>query len=368
MTTPEIIQNRGYPSETHSVTTEDGYIIDMHRIPHGIQSPSAANKPAVFLLHGLICSSADWIVSPNGLGYYLADAGFDVWLGNVRGNTYGRRHLSLDPDHNPKFWDFSFDEHGRLDVPAQLRYILQFIQQDTLSYVGHSQGTMNFWVAMETNPDLNEKIDVMFALGPVAKVQNMKSPIKYAAPYAKYVKLALGLKGIKELLPSTFILETLGEEFCSDGAPTQKICAEFLSLIAGFDPSGLNNTLIPLIFSHTPAGTSIQNVDHFAQGVNAGTFSRYDYGLLGNMKHYNRRTPPAYNLSSVKAPVVLMWGQEDWLADPTDVEWLAPQLPNLLENIGIEQFNHLDFIWGIDAISLCYRHIVDKLNEVLSAK
>ena len=48
-----------------------------------------------------------------------------------------------------------------------------------------------------------------------------------------------------------------------------------------------------------------------------GNFARYDYGILGNLKHYKQRTPPVYNLSSVKAPVFLMWGPEDWLADPT---------------------------------------------------
>ena len=29
----EIIRHRGYPVETHSVTTEDGYVLESHRIP-----------------------------------------------------------------------------------------------------------------------------------------------------------------------------------------------------------------------------------------------------------------------------------------------------------------------------------------------
>ena len=64
----EIILNRGYPAETHLVTTDDGYIIEMHRIPYGKYSPPSPNKPAVFMFHCLLCSSADWIVSPTGLG------------------------------------------------------------------------------------------------------------------------------------------------------------------------------------------------------------------------------------------------------------------------------------------------------------
>jgi len=372
MTTTGIILNRGYPAETHSVTTEDGYIIEMHRIPYGKHSPTSpnTNKPAVFMFHCLLCSSADWIVSPTGLGYALADAGYDVWLGNVRGNTYGRQHVSLNPDKDSTFWDFSFDEHGAIDAPAQIRYILQLIQQDKLSYIGHSQGTMSFWIAMETNPDLNDKIEAMFALGPVARLNNVISPIKYAAPYVKYLKLASDLSGKKEFISHNVLFEILGEEACRDGAPTQILCIDFLFSIIGIGRTGLNSTALPMFFSHTPAGTSVQNIDHYAQGLNTGNFARYDYGILGNLKHYKQRTPPVYNLSSVKAPVFLMWGPEDWLADPTDVAWLATQLPNVIENIRIagDDFDHLDFIWGMNAKTLCYNVIIQKLNDILLKK
>jgi lysosomal acid lipase/cholesteryl ester hydrolase len=60
----------GYPAENHTVTTADGYILTLHRIPYSPKSPAAPNKPVIFLQHGLLCSSADWIIlgPENSLG------------------------------------------------------------------------------------------------------------------------------------------------------------------------------------------------------------------------------------------------------------------------------------------------------------
>ena len=38
-------------------------------------------------------------------GYLLADAGFDVWMANVRGNTYSRRHINFTTK-DTRFWEF----------------------------------------------------------------------------------------------------------------------------------------------------------------------------------------------------------------------------------------------------------------------
>lgn len=68
-------------------------------------------------------------------------------------------------------------------MPANLRYILAYTNQQTLSYVGHSQGTLTFYIAMETNPDLNEKVNMMFALAPITTVAHMRSPLRLIAQY-----------------------------------------------------------------------------------------------------------------------------------------------------------------------------------------
>lgn len=58
------IAEDGFPAETHHVTTSDGYILEMHRIPHGRGADSGAKRPVVFLMHGLMGASNNYI----GLG------------------------------------------------------------------------------------------------------------------------------------------------------------------------------------------------------------------------------------------------------------------------------------------------------------
>lgn len=105
-----MIEYWGYPAEEHEVNTSDGYIIRIHRIPHGkYEGLSGSPKPVVFLQHGLLCSSSNWVsnLPSEALGFILADAGFDVWMGNSRGNTYGLQHVVMRPDQT-EFWDFRY--------------------------------------------------------------------------------------------------------------------------------------------------------------------------------------------------------------------------------------------------------------------
>lgn len=58
-----MIRKYGYRGETHKVITEDGYILEMHRITGPNSNPNPENKTAIFLMHGLLSSSVDWIIS-----------------------------------------------------------------------------------------------------------------------------------------------------------------------------------------------------------------------------------------------------------------------------------------------------------------
>ncbi len=57
-----IIRGNGYRVETHYVHTEDGYILELHRIPP--KNPSiTSNILPVLLMHGNFQSSVDWVIN-----------------------------------------------------------------------------------------------------------------------------------------------------------------------------------------------------------------------------------------------------------------------------------------------------------------
>jgi len=165
ISTTNLIRSKGYLAEEHDVETKDGFILTMHRII----SPtfkSKSQKPAVFLQHGLLDASSTWVVNfpAQSLGFILADKGFDVWLGNVRGNTYALHHVKYNKDQE-EFWNFSFDEMAICDIPAMVDYILNQTDQRQLFYIGHSQGTMIPFAKLSTDPEFNTKIKLFLALG-----------------------------------------------------------------------------------------------------------------------------------------------------------------------------------------------------------
>ena len=106
----ELIKSKGYPCEEHFVLTGDNFILNIQRIPHGRNKNYTKNRPrpVVFLQHGLLADSSCWVINfpETSLAYILADNGFDVWLGNSRGNRYARRNKNLSPDCL-KFWKWS---------------------------------------------------------------------------------------------------------------------------------------------------------------------------------------------------------------------------------------------------------------------
>ncbi|XP_055683007.1 lipase 3-like [Lutzomyia longipalpis] len=366
----EMIQENGYPVESHEVQTEDGYLLTMHRIPYG-KAPGAGpgpNKPAILLHHGLLLSSASFVVlgPEKSLAYLLADRGYDVWMGNARGNTWSRKHIKWDPD-NPltrgQFWNFSWHEIGFYDLPALIDYIFLKTGQTKLHYVGHSQGATAVLVLLSLKPQYNDVMKSVHLLSAVSFMSHTQSPLLIAlSPTANVVDLATTVVGNFEFAPSDLFWQLGGKLACMDASPIQELCAQTIFLIAGYDSEQFNRTILPTIFANTPAGASSKQLIHYAQEVNSGRFCQYDHGLIENLMKYNSISPPEYPLDKITTKISVHHSDNDWIAAPEDVKILLSKLPNVEAfHVSLEKFTHVDFIWAIDVKELLYNLLIEQI-------
>ncbi|OXB74196.1 UNVERIFIED_CONTAM: hypothetical protein H355_014579 [Colinus virginianus] len=331
MNVSEMIRYHGYPCEEHEVTTKDGYMLGVFRIPSGRNMHNTGQKPAVFLQHAFLGDATHWIsnLPNNSLGFLLADAGYDVWLGNSRGNTWSLKHKTLKPSQK-EFWQFSFDEMGKYDIPAELYFIMNKTRQKDVFYIGHSEGTAAGFIAFSTYPELAKRVKVFFALGPV-------TTCTYAiGPLMKIAKL-----------PAAVLRVCLSSPHKAQG------------------PAYHHGSRIDVYVGHSPAGTSVQNVIHWHQVFYADRFQAYDYGSKENMKKYNQTTPPAYEIEKISIPIAIWSGGQDKFADARDTAKLLSRITNLCYHKHFPDWGHLDFIWGLDAAEKMYMKIIELLIKYL---
>ncbi|XP_060531481.1 lipase 3-like [Cylas formicarius] len=365
----QLLTKYNYPVEEHTVVTEDEYTLSLFRIPTGRADTNNLSKPPVFLMHGLLSSATDFCnMGPKkSLAMILADAGFDVWLGNSRGNKLSRKHVTLDPDRNSSYWDFSFHEKGIYDLPASIDYVLNVTGLPSLSYIGHSEGTTDFFAMGSEKPEYNSKIDIAIALAPIAYMENVTSPlVRLMVDYMTTLKLIADVVGIHEL-PSSRWLSLLGDLMCNDESDFQCNCAMLFEILVGDDIEQFNLSTIPIILSNAPAGISLRQLEHYGQMIRSARFQKYDYGLA-NILHYGQFTPPSYNTSKISAPMAIFYAQNDAFAATINVEQLISELPDLKEAILIQyaSFNHLDFLWAIDVKELLYDKVIDTLKKYVT--
>jgi pimeloyl-ACP methyl ester carboxylesterase len=183
-----------YETDKYTVTTADGYENQLFRVrlakevrDNLINPPKWENR-VVLLMHGVIDSADGWFVNPdkeNSIARELLEQGYDLWVGNNRGNKYSQGHS--DPTiSKTNYWNFSWDEMGLYDTPANYKFILNHYKTDEkeeyrqINYIGHSEGTSQMFVAgldESTAEFMTKHTRSYVALAPVVYMDHVKSKI-----------------------------------------------------------------------------------------------------------------------------------------------------------------------------------------------
>ncbi|PRQ22773.1 putative triacylglycerol lipase [Rosa chinensis] len=326
-----LVETRGYICQEHHVTTEDGYILGLLRIPHGRSGSKSTRdqKPPVLLQHGLLADAASWLLNPQdqALAFILSDKGYDVWLANTRGTDSSRGHKSLITK-DPAYWDWTWEQLAAYDLPALFNYVNNQIGQKS-HYVGHySLGTLTILAAF-----------------PIAHLGQISTTLLRVATQT-FLAEQFYIFGLREFPPLGRLEQTLQTILCIHPGVD---CSYILTAITGpnccLSPSSLD-----LLYEHTPQSTSTKNIVHLSQMIRSGTIRMFDYTLpLKNLQHYNRFTPPVYNMANIPKdiPLFLGYGGRDALSDVNDVKALLYDLKDhdkdkLVEQY-VEEYAHMDY-------------------------
>ncbi|CAG5013310.1 unnamed protein product [Parnassius apollo] len=362
----ELAAKYGYPSEEHTVVTEDGYILTIFRIVRGKKCQGPIRSPPVLLMHGLLMSSDAWLDSgpESGLAYLISNACYDLWAGNVRGNYYGKRHRTLNPETDIDFWQFTVNEIGSFDMPAVIDYILNYTSSAKINYIGYSQGASTYFIMCSERKGYCDKVQVLIGLGPDSRNTYLKSVFSRLVVEA-YQDLypALTEVGFYEALPRGGIVQQTVAFICQNFVIADTFCRTLLSMIDSPHPGSIETQTLRVLFDHFPAGTSVKNLVWYSQSLNVDDFQHFDYGTRANMELYGSLKPPSFNLSATTTPTVVISGKNDFLTVPADEEWLTSHLPNVLEHYIVQDslWNHIDIAYS----KLTSKDILPKILEYL---
>ncbi|XP_070610304.1 lipase member M-like [Erythrolamprus reginae] len=361
MNISEIIHYQGYQVEEYEIATSDGYILTLNRIPHGRkQHGSISGKPAVLLQHGLCLEGRIWVANaPNeSLGFMLADSGYDVWIGNNRGNSWSRKHQHLTIKQD-QYHAYSFDEMARYDIPAMISFILEKPRNSKIHLVGFSQGATQGLIALSSMPHVAEMIKMFHALSPGTTLKNSPNPILklISLPDATLKRLF----GRRDFFLRNEILRKIVIHKCSSIIYDQPY-SHFILLIGGYNEKNLNLSHVDVYMSYFPDSTSIQNILHWGQIYKTGQFRTFDYGD-GNKEIYNQDEPCSYIMSLITLPIAVWYGEQDTIADPKDIENLLSDIVNLVYHRSWSDWTHWDLIWGLNAPERIFFKIIQLMEK-----
>ncbi|KAL6209857.1 hypothetical protein ACLB2K_020796 [Fragaria x ananassa] len=289
--------------------TRDGYFLGLQRVWAPNADLRAQPGPPVLLQHGLFMAGDAWFLnSPEqSLGFILADEGFDVWVGNVRGTRWSQGHIYLS-EEDKEYWDWSWQELALYDLSEMINHIYS-LTNSKVFIVGHSQGTIMSLAAF-TQPDIAEMVEAAALLCPISYLDHISTQFVHRMVDVHLDQMILAM-GIHQLNFRSDWGINLLNSLC-DGHVD---CNDLLTSITGKNCC-FNNSRVDFYLDYEPHPSSAKNFHHLFQMIRKGTFSKYDYGILKNLVEY----------------------------DVEDFQHTLKELQSTPQLVYLENYGHVDFI------------------------
>lgn len=357
----ELCELYGYVHEEHVVLTKDGYLLCLHRLPSkaGEQKSNpgtSTGKPVVYLHHGLLMNSEIWVcltTKERALPFVLAEKGYDVWLGNNRGNKYSKKSIHYSPN-DVAFWDYSMDDFAFHDIPNSIEYILNTTKVDSLSYVGFSQGSAQAFAALSIHPQLNEKVNVFIALAPAVSPAGLAAYIVDGLMKSS-PRLMFLLFGRKSILSST----VMWQQILYPPIFT-KVIDSSLNWLFAWTSSNISPAQKIGAYAHLYSFASVKSVVHWFQIMRSSKFQLYDDDITMGRATNSSYRPARFPTKNIMSPIVLLYGDRDSLVD---IDAMTKELPSHTEVRPLQSYEHLDIIWGKDVHEHVIPHVLSSLKK-----
>lgn len=352
-----IVRRAGYPFEKNLVSTDDGYQLELHRLP------KPESNRVMFLQHGIMDSSYSFVAkgASDGLAFRAFDKGYDVFMGNFRG-TSALKHRSDDISAK-EYWDFTLDDHANFDIDAFVKEICRIKAKDLggggetldITLVAHSMGAAAslIYVVNKKRGGQDHKLSRMVMMSPAGYHQRIPRMCRYLGPLLDGTlsqwtyTLSIPSEAARQL-SSKLVTDAVGLPALRD------VIYSFGEMFLGGDFKSTLHPHVKTVTENMIAGTSSKVFRQFWKCYVKGKFLSYDHGPEGNLKAYGTETPVDYmsHYNLVDIPIHFMAGQNDKLIPAKDCfkhyKTLHRHSPHLATCKPFEGRGHIDFTYGLD--------------------
>lgn len=360
------VSKHGYSVEDYQVETADGYKLTLFRM-NSTKCDGKKEIP-VLLGHGIAQNAIAWtdLGNSGSVAYNLADQGYDVWVANFRGNRYANTHIKYTTSDS-EFWDYCSDDRGLSDLPAIVDKVLEITGAPKLNYIGVSEGARSFFILCSSKPEYQKKISLAITMAPVTWINNLKNVmVKVALKSPQAVVDAINdlidkdasIKKVESMPDNVMNIK------CSTKLKSKSLCHYIHKLLSKenyLKEPGMEGKL----FANLPEPITVKNLMYYSQQLRKAVFQKYDYGEEKNLKLYEQKKPPQYDMTKVDVPVVIIYSKNDFVVNSKAIEKLKIALPNVREmhEIKDSQWNHYDYHYNNNASTLLIPVILKHLEN-----